>query len=157
MAKKVMPAKISKVMTKGYAEILLPVADWQCDMDCQVCPNNPCPHIHNKCERAMAECYDDARRGDLIAVEPAKGYNTKYARSAYIMVPIAFVLGCLFGRGMNYDLANTLVMGALMTVLSFLLAWLMNKQARMRRAIEWRMVDMLRETDRIMPQKKKKK
>ena len=157
MAKKKMPAKIYKVMTRGYAEILLAEDGWQCDMDCQVCPNNPCPHIHNKCEHAMAECYDAARRGDLIMVEPAKGYNTKYARSAYIMVPLAFVLGCVFGRSMNYDLANTLVMGGLMTVLSFLLAWLMNKQARMRRIIEWRMVEMLRETDRIMPQKKKKK
>ena len=36
MAKKKMPAKVLKVMTKGYAEILLPVEDWQCDMDCQV-------------------------------------------------------------------------------------------------------------------------
>ena len=157
MAKKTMPAKVFKVMTKGYAEILLPVEGWQCDMDCRVCPHNPCPHVHNKCERAMAECFDDVRRGDLIMVEPAKGYNTKYARSAYIMVPLAFVLGCAFGRSMNYDMANTLVMGGLMTVLSFLLAWLMNKQARMRRVIEWRMVEMLRETDRIMPQKKKKK
>ena len=157
MAKKKMPAKVLKVMTRGYAEILLPVADWQCDMDCLVCPNNPCPHIHNKCERAMAECFDDVRRGDLIMVEPAKGYDTKYARSAYIMVPIAFVLGCRFGKSMGYDLANILVMGGLMTVLSFLLAWLMNKQARMRRVIEWRMVETLRQTDRIMPQKKKKK
>jgi len=157
MAKKKMPAKVNKIMTKGYAEILLPVADWQCDMDCLVCPNNPCPHIHNKCERAMAECFDDVRRGDLIMVEPAKGYDTKYARSAYIMVPIAFVLGCLFGKSMGYDLTNILVMGGLMTVLSFLLAWLMNKQARMRRVIEWRMVETLRQTDRIMPQKKKKK
>ncbi len=156
MAKKKMPAKVLKIMTKGYAEILLPVEGWQCDMDCQVCPENPCPHIHNKCNRAMAECFDDVRRGDLIMVEPAKGYNTKYARTAYIMVPIAFVLGCVFGRSMNYDLANTLVMGGLMTVLSFLLAWLMNKQARMRRIIDWRMVDILRETDRIMPKKKKK-
>ena len=94
--------------------------------------------------------------GDLILVEPAKGYNTKYARSAYIMVPIAFVLGIAFGRSMDYDLANTLVMGGLMTVLSFLLAWLMNKQARMRRVINWRMVEMLRETDRLVTPKKKK-
>ena len=47
-------------------------------------------------------------------------------------------------------------MGGLMTVLSFLLAWLMNKQARMRRVIEWRMVDVLRETDRVIQKKKKK-
>ena len=104
----------------------------------------------------MAECFDDVRRGDLIMVEPAKGYNTKYARTAYIMVPVAFVLGCAFGRSMGYDMANTLVMGGLMTVLSFLLAWLMNKQARMRRVIEWRMVDVLRETDRVIQKKKKK-
>lgn len=143
-------------MTRGYAEILLADAKWQCELDCAVCPQNPCPHIHKECQRAMAECSDDSRRGDLILVEPAKGYDTKYARSAYIMVPIAFVLGCLFGRGMDYDLANTLIMGGLMTVLSFLLAWLMNKQARMRRVIEWRMVDVLREVDRVIPKKKKK-
>jgi hypothetical protein len=59
-------------------------------------------------------------------------------------------------HSMDYDLANTLVMGGLMTVLSFLLAWLMNKQARMRRVIEWRMVDVLRETDRVIHKKKKK-
>ena len=41
-------------------------------------------------------------------------------------------------------------------VLSFLLAWLMNKQARMRRVIDWRMVDVLRETDRVIQKKKKK-
>ena len=156
MAKKQRPAKIHKVMTKGYAEILLAAESWQCDLNCKSCPENPCPHINKKCERAMAECYDDARYGDLILVEPAKGYETKYARSAYIMVPIAFVLGCAFGRSMDYDLANTLVMGGLMTVLSFLLAWLMNKQARMRRVIEWRMVDVLRETDRVIHKKKKK-
>ena len=43
-----------------------------------------------------------------------------------------------------------------MAVLSFLLAWLMNKQARMRRVIDWRMVDVLRETDRVIQKKKKK-
>ena len=155
MAKKQRPAKINKVMTKGYAEILVADADWQCDLDCNVCPNNPCPHIHKSCERGMAECFDSARRGDLILVEPAKGYDTKYARSAYLMVPVAFVLGCVFGKSMHYDLANTLVMGGLMTVLSFALAWLMNKQARMRRVIDWRMVDVLRETDRLMGKKKK--
>ena len=156
MAKKQRPAKINKVMTKGYAEILLAPADWTCELNCAVCPENPCPHVHKNCDRAMAECYDDVRRGDLVLVEPAKGYDTKYARSAYIMVPIAFVLGCAFGRSMHYDLANTLVMGGLMAVLSFLLAWLMNKQARMRRVIEWRMVDVLRETARVIQKKKKK-
>lgn len=157
MAKKQRPAKIHKIMTRGYAEILLAPEDWQCDLNCAHCPENPCPHVNKGCERAMAECFDDARYGDLILVEPAKGYNTKYARSAYIMVPIAFVLGIAFGRSMDYDLTNTLVMGGLMTVLSFLLAWLMNKQARMRRVIGWRMVDMLRQTDRLVTPKKKKK
>ena len=66
MAKKQRPAKIHKVMTRGYAEILLADADWQCELNCKYCPENPCPHINKKCERAIAECYDDARYGDLI-------------------------------------------------------------------------------------------
>ena len=155
MAKKMVPAKITKIMTKGYAEILLPEDGWQCDLNCRYCPNNPGPHLHNKCERAVAECFDDARRGDLIAVQPAKSYETKGARLAYLIVPIMFVLGCVFGKIMNYDLANTLVMGGVMAFLNLVLAWLMNRQARMRRVIEWRMVDVLRETDRIMQKKKK--
>lgn len=156
MAKKIIPAKVLKNMTKGYSEILLPVKGWQCDMDCAGCPHNPCPHFSKQSEHAMMECYEDVRRGDVVAVEAAKGYDTKYARTAYIMVPIAIVLGCAFGRSMGYDLANTLVMGGLMAVLSFLLAWLMNKQARLRRVIDWRMVEMLRPTERLIQKKKKK-
>lgn len=156
MATKIIPVKVMKTMTKGYCEILLPRDGWSCDMDCQSCQHNPCPHFDKGCERAMMECYEDVRRGDVVAVEPAKGYETKYARLAYLMVPLFFALGCLFGGVvMDYDLANTLVMGAIMAVLNLVLAWLMNRQARMRRVIDWRMVEMLRATERLIHKKKK--
>ena len=151
---KTIPARVMRVMTSGYAEVQLPLEDTACTMRCHQCSHDDCPRFSSASQRAIAQCQGDVRRGDIIELEPAKLYETRGARLAYAVVPVMFLLGCGFGRMMEYDLANTLVMGGIMALLNFVLAWIMNRRARMRRIMAWSMTEMLRQTERLMSGKK---
>lgn len=146
MAKKAIPAKIVKEMTKGYVDILLPEDGWQCDLECDRCGLEPCPHFHSGCTHAIAEANEDVRRDDIVLVKPATAYNTPGARLAYFMVPVMFVLGCLLGKIRGFDLLNILMAGAILAFLNFILAWMMNRQARLRRRLEYRVELLLRKS-----------
>ena len=146
MSKKAIPAKVVKELTKGYLEILLPIDGWNCEMECDRCGLEPCPHFTSESAHAIAETTLDVRRDDIILVKPATAYNTPGARLAYFIIPVMFVVGCLLGKVRGFDLLNTLMAGAILAFLNVVLAWMMNRQARLRRRLEYRVDALLRKS-----------
>jgi hypothetical protein len=110
---------VTNVFTSGYVE----VAPWE----------NGQPSAR----REVAEIdYKKPRRSDVVELVPAEPRDDKIARIAYIGPVLFFILGYLItGR---YDLPQRLLTGGILFAMTFVMAWLMNRPARLRRRLSWR-------------------
>ena len=112
-------ATVTNVFTSGYVE----VAPWE--------NGQPGPR------REVAEVkYKKPRRDDVVELVPAQPRNDRIARIVYIGPVLFFGLGMLMTK--NYDLAQQLLTGAILFAMTFVMAWLMNRPARLRRRLAWR-------------------
>ena len=73
----------------------------------------------------------------MVELKPAKPWDEPIARVAYLIVPILFVFGYVVNSG---SVPEKLLSGLILGVLGFVLAWLMNRRARLRRRLEYRVV-----------------
>lgn len=138
-------AKITKNLTKGYSEAMLAAGDYKCTTNTDFSGVDLAALFPADCDRVIVEHTDDFRRDDIIMVTKAKGYETKGARLAYLMVPVMFVLGCFLGKIKAFSLADILLTGAILAFLNFILAWIMNRQARLRRRLQYRATALVQE------------
>lgn len=119
-------ATVTDVLTEGYIE----VAPW----------------VDGKpgSERCIAETFEKKqRRGDVVELKPAKPWDEPIARVAYLIVPILFVFGYAVNGGSVLD---KVLSGLILGGLGFVLAWLMNRRARLRRRLEYRVTRTLQKS-----------
>ena len=121
-------ATVTDVLTQGYVEIAL----WE---DGQ--PGKT---------REIAETGDrKVKRGDVVEVRPIQPKNEPVARIAYAATVVFFLFGLLLSK--NFSWPERLLNGAILAFLTFILAWLMNRRARLRRRMAWKVVKLLREKE----------
>lgn len=121
-------ATVTNVFTNGYVE----VAPWE----------NGAPGER----REVAEtAYKKPRRNDVVEMVPAKPQNTPVARIAYI-APVFFFAFGVYITG-SYDLFQRLLTGAIMFGMTFVMAWLMNRSARLRRRLSWSVSRVIRRAE----------
>lgn len=117
---------VTEIFTEGYIE----VAIWENDKPGQ--------------RRCVAETDEKKqRRGDIVELRPAKPTDEPIARLAYLMAPALFALGLLLNRG---ALLDKVLSGAILGFLGFVMAWLMNRRARLRRRLEYRVSRTIQES-----------
>ena len=123
-------ATVTDVFTSGYVE----VAPWE----------NGQPGSR----REVAEVdYKKPRRNDLVELNSAQPRNDRIARIAYIGPFLFFVFGMLITK--NYDLTQRLLTGAILFVMTFVMAWLMNRPARLRRRLSWRVSRLIQRAEKF--------
>ena len=88
--------------------------------------------------RGVAEDFEKAKRGDLVEIKPAKPWNEPIAKIAYGIPVILFLVGLVVGG--RLALPERLLASALLALLGLFMAWLMNRRARMRRRLEYRVI-----------------
>lgn len=116
---------VTDILTEGFAEVTLPAEKGE------------------KPRRCVAANDVKAKRGDEVELKPAKPWDDKFARWAYLQVPALFLLGLFLSHGGTLDrILSGLILGAM----GFVLAWLMNRRARLRRRLEYRVVHVLRKS-----------
>lgn len=116
-------ATVTDILTEGYIE----VAPWE--------DGKPGP------DRCIAETFEKKqRRGDVVELKSAKPWDEPIARVAYLIVPVLFVFGYTVNSGSVWEKALS---GLILGGLGFVLAWLMNRRARLRRRLEYRVVRTL--------------
>lgn len=116
-------ATIIRVITKGYAECAL----WE----------NGAPEKRH----CIIEDSFGSRRGAVVELASASPREEPLARLAYLAVPVFFAMGCLLGGAGG--IADRLTAGGVLALLTFVMAWLMNRRARMRRIMEYRVTRVL--------------
>lgn len=123
-------ATVTDILTEGYIE----VAPWV--------DGRPGP------DRCIAETFEKKqRRGDVVELKPAKPWDEPIARVAYLVVPVLFILGYTINSGSLLDKALS---GLILGGLGFVLAWLMNRRARLRRRLEYRVTRTLQQSKDIV-------
>ena len=111
-------ATVTDILTEGYIE----VAPWE--------DGKP------GANRCIAETFEKKqRRGDVVELKPAKPWDEPIARIAYLIVPVLFLFGYALNRS---SVPEKVLSGLILGVLGFVLAWLMNRRARLRRRLEYR-------------------
>jgi len=140
-------AKISRIFTKGYAEILLPREGWQCDGRCGNCQNSPCPLFDDDCDRAVAENDARAERGDLVAVKEARAQKDRSYQAVYAVPALMFFAGCFLGKLLGQPLFDLVLTGAILALLTFVITWIMNRGNRMRQVVSYRVTRICRLAD----------
>lgn len=95
--------------------------------------------------RCVAEDFEKAKRGDLVEIKPAKPWDEPIAKTAYAIPVILFLLGLVIGG--RLALPERLLASVLLALLGFCVAWLMNRRARLRRRLEYRVVRVTRRAD----------
>ena len=119
-------ATVTDILTEGYIE----VAPWE--------DGKPGPN------RCIAETFEKKqRRGDVVELKPAKPWDEPIARIAYLIVPILFVFGYVVNSS---TVPEKLLSGLILGVLGFVLAWLMNRRARLRRRLEYRVTRTVKQS-----------
>ena len=112
-------ATVTDVLTRGYVEVAL----WE---DGQ--PGRA---------REVAESGElKVRRGDIVELQPASPKDERIARVAYLAPVVFFVLGMLLVRTDAW--AERILTGGILGFLTWILSWLMNRRARLRRVMAWR-------------------
>ena len=112
-------ATVTDILTEGFAE----VAVWE----------NGEPGK----ARSIAEFEKKlkAKRGDIVELKTAAPQDMKVARTAYLLVLVLAAFGMLLSKGAwNERLLNAAILG----FLGFIVAWLMNRRARLLRRREYR-------------------
>lgn len=117
---------VTDILTEGFAEVTLPAEGG------------------GKGRRCVAANDLDAKRGDEVEMKPAKPWNDAFARWAYLQVPVLFLLGLFLSRG---DTLDRILSGLILGALGFVLGWLMNRRARLRRRLEYRIVRVTKKAD----------
>lgn len=97
--------------------------------------------------RCVAEDFEGAKRGDLVEVKPAKPWNEPIAKYAYVIPVLLFLAGLVIGG--RLALPERLLASALLALLGCCIAWLMNRRARLRRRLEYRVVRVTRRADSL--------
>lgn len=95
--------------------------------------------------RCVAEDFEKAKRGDLVELKPATPWNEPIAKLAYLIAPALFLLGLVVGG--RLALPERLLASALLALLGLCIGWLMNRRARLRRRLEYRVVRVTRRAD----------
>ena len=119
-------ATVTDILTKGFAEVMIP------------------PEDGGKSRRCIAANDLDAKRGDLVELKPATPWNDPIARTSYLMVPALFLLGLYLDQG---KLSERVLSGLILAALGFILSWLMNRRARLRRRLEYRIVHITKRVE----------
>lgn len=114
---------VTDILTEGFAEVTLPAEG------------------EERGRRCVAANDLNAKRGDEVEMKPAKPWNDPMARLAYLQVPVLFLLGLFFDRGGTWE---RILSGLILAALGFVLGWLMNRRARLRRRLEYRIVRVVK-------------
>lgn len=96
-------------------------------------------------QRCVAEDFEKAKRGDLVEVKPAAPWDEPIAKLAYLASPALFLLGMIAGG--RLALPERLLAAALLALLGLCVGWLMNRRARLRRRLEYRVVRVTQRAD----------
>ena len=123
-------ATVTDVLTQGYVEVTL----WGDDDQ----PGKT---------REIAETDEKkkVKRGDIVELRPIQPRNEPIARIAYIAPVIFFLFGMLLSK--NFSWPERILNSAILGFLTFILAWLMNRRARLRRRMTWRVVKTLQKAE----------
>ncbi len=113
---------VTDILTEGFAEVSIPAEG-------------------GKVRRCVAANDLAARRGDEVELEPAKPWSDPVARWAYLQVPVLFLLGLFLYHGGTLERILT---GLILAALGFVLSWLMNRRARLRRRLEHRIARVVK-------------
>lgn len=95
--------------------------------------------------RCVAEDFEKAKRGDLVELKPATPWNEPIAKLAYLIAPALFLLGLVVGG--RLALPERLLACALLALLGLCIGWMMNRRARLRRRLEYRVVRVTKRAD----------
>ena len=114
--------KVTDVLTDGYVEIML--SDDEKAFDDRHIAENP---------KSVK-----AKRGDIVVLEEAQPYSLKIARIAYAFPVAAFILGIIIPEGLG--MAERIMAGLLLAVMCLVIAWLMNRKARLVSRLEYTIV-----------------
>lgn len=117
-------ATVTDIFTSGFVEVI----PWE---------ENGAPGKR----RCVASDSTDAKRGDTVELEPAEPWDDRFARVAYIAPLVFFLLGLFLFHSRGW--LNSLAIGAILALLTFVMAWLMNRRARLRRRLEYHVVRIL--------------
>lgn len=126
-----MQAKVTDILTTAFAEVAL--------LDANGEPEKRKRHI---AEDTAARRKDRAKRGDIVELEPVDNRIVKIARIAYIMPVILLVLGMVLPK--SYTMQERVITGVVLGVMGFVIAWLMNRRARLLQRKEYDIVDVVK-------------
>ena len=126
-------ATVIKVYTRNYAE----VAIWE--------NGKPGP------ERRIAENMFEARREDVVEVEPAEP-KTGGSWKPYLMVPGLYLLGLIAQPGAS--LQTRLINGMILGFMGFVAAWLLTRRYRMQRLMSCRVTRIVKESEHLWARRK---
>lgn len=143
-------ARVTRIFTKGYAEILLQDEARSCDAQCGACPckGDECLVITPEGDRFVAQCREKAQRGDIVEVRPAQPQENKLARIVYLMPVVSLLLGIFLGRALGQSLPDQIVTGVILGAMTFMIAWIMGRKVRMARLMRYEVVRICKEGER---------
>lgn len=140
-----MMAKVTRTFTKGYVEILLPKEDTACDGKCASCGKEPCPRFDGNCDRAVAETTGKKlHRGDIVEVKRSRDDVDQSHLLVYAVPVIIFLAGCFLGKRLGQQPVDILLTGAILGLLTFVLAWIYDRRSRMRKLMTFEIVRLCR-------------
>jgi hypothetical protein len=120
-------ATVTREFTKGFAEVAL----WE--------DGAPSKTL------CVAENFEKAKRKDVVELEPAQPWTDPIAKTSYLMVPALFLLGVWVSG--SQSLPERLLSGGILAVMGFVVSWLMNRRARLRRRLEYRVIRVVQPSD----------
>lgn len=139
-------ARVTTIFTKGYAEVELQDETRSCDGECKSCKEDACLVFTPDGERAVAENYVKAKKGDIVELAPAEPRKQGAAVLVYIVPAVMFAVG--FVLSAQFSLGERLLTGAILALMAFVIAWIMNRRARMRKVMRWEVVRVCREAEK---------
>lgn len=124
----IITATIVKVITKGYAEVVLWENDAPGDTHC------------------IAENPEKAKRGDIVELKPALPSKAAPAEwLPYLAVPLCFAIGMFLESGRS--LSDQLLSGLILALMGFVIGWIATRKSRMRRMMEYKITKIIKKAD----------
>lgn len=132
-----MQAKVTDILSTGYAEVAV--------LDEQGNPGKE--RLIAKDEQPKKQ---KARRGDIVEIIPIRHQVETNSRSQYfyILPVILFAVGYTLSK--DYSTPEKLLTGAILAVMGFVAAWILNRKARLSTRQEYKVTKIIKKDENLI-------